>query len=64
MDDSTPVNNPARKRPVAVRLPMNKRKLLEAIQADRGDKFLSATITEACDRFIEEHYPGALKGAA
>ena len=33
-------------------------------EADRGDKFLSGTVTAACDRFIEDHYPGALKGAA
>ena len=63
MKETTRVNEGARKIPVAVRLPMNKRRLLEAIQAERGDEFLSATITAACDRFIEEHYRnGVLKG--
>ena len=45
------------------RYPRDRVKLLEAVAA-RADRTFSDTVAMACDRMIEEHYPGALKGAA
>ena len=50
--------------PVTIRISPQALKLIEAIQIDRGDAFRSGTLSIAVDRMIEEHYPGALKGAS
>lgn len=69
MHDTTTVNKPASTAdtagpPLSLRYPLRKRKLLESIQADRGDDTLSDTIRFAVDRLIEEHFPGSTGRAA
>ena len=69
MDDTATVNPSARKRsrkdpPLSLRYSVRKRKLLESIQAIRGDKSLSDTVEHALDRLLEEHYPGCTIEAA
>ena len=49
--------------PKSFRYPKDRIKLLEAVAARSGENF-SDTVAAACDALIEEHYPGALKGAA
>ncbi|CAN5607527.1 hypothetical protein BH23CHL8_BH23CHL8_30820 [soil metagenome] len=53
----------AERRVVSTRYPKDRIKLLEAVQARRGDRNLSDTISGALDECIESHLPGALVGA-
>lgn len=41
--------------PVAIRYPIERRKMLELIQVQRGDRYLSHTIALALDEFIERY---------
>lgn len=50
------------KRVVSTKYPVEKVKLLEAVQARRGDEFPSDTIRAALDEFIEKHFPGSIEG--
>jgi len=52
----------AERRVVSTRYPKDRIKLLEAVQARRGDRNLSDTISDALDEFLESHLPGALVG--
>ena len=65
MENTPTVHEPQRKQrvPKSFRYPVDRIKLLESIAARDGETF-ATTVAVACDRFIEEHYPGALKGAA
>lgn len=59
------VDKPARKTTVvSARYPLDRLKLLEAVQARRGDEFISRTVAHALDRVIEDHFPGSLEPAA
>lgn len=44
---------------VSARYPLDRRKLLEAIQAKRGDRHLSDTVAVALDEFVDRHFPKA-----
>lgn len=60
------VNRPPRSRlrVLSTKYPLDRIRLLEAVQQRRGDEFLSRTISHALDRLIEEHFPGSLEDAA
>lgn len=60
MDDTGTVDRRARTalRVVSVKYPLDRIKLLEAVQVQRGDEFVSRTVAHALDRLIEEHFPG------
>lgn len=47
-------------RPLSVRYPEWKRKLLESVSERRGDLYLSETIAAALDQLIEQSYPGTI----
>lgn len=65
MDDTMTVHTPQQKQrlPKSFRYPKDRIALLEAVAARLEDDF-SGTVATACDRLIEEHYPGALKDVA
>ena len=65
MDHTPAVHPPQQKQrlPKSFRYPKDRIKLLEAVAARGGDTF-SETVAIACDRLIEEHYPGAVKDVA
>ena len=65
MDDTARVYTPQHEQriPKSFRYPRDRVKLLELVAVRQGATF-SNTVAAACDRLIEEHYPGALKGAA
>jgi hypothetical protein len=66
MDSAARVDRQARRRlkVVSTKYPLEKVKLLEAIQARRGDDYISRTVAYALDQLIEEHFPGAIEEAA
>lgn len=66
MNSSATVDRQARKRlrVVSTKYPVEKIKLLEAIQERRGDEYVSRTVAHALDRLIEEYFPGAVEEAA
>lgn len=57
MNTPSRVNTQGTRRRVSVgaRYPLERKKMLELIQVQRGDQHLSDTITLALDEFIEHH---------
>lgn len=49
---------------LSAKYPVERKKMLEIIRDRRGERFLSETVRHACDRLIEEYFPGATKDAA
>ena len=59
------VDRPARRRQemevVSAKYPVDRKALLRAVQAKRGDGDLSDTVREALDRMVESYFPGSTK---
>lgn len=49
---------------VSTKYPMDRIRLLEAVQQRRGDDFISRTVAHALDSLINAHFPGAIEEAA
>lgn len=49
---------------VSAKYPLDRIRLLEAVQARRGDEHLSDTVAEALDDLIERHFPGTVRQAS
>lgn len=65
MHGTAKVDQKARKpgrKVVSAKYPVDRLKLLEAVQARRGDQHLSDTISQALDDLIERHFPGTVRG--
>lgn len=62
MKNTQNVNAPASERAetVGTRYPVERIKLLEAVQARRKDATRADTIRHALDRLIDEHFPGSV----
>lgn len=62
MEVTATVDRPATKRleTVSAKYPVDRKNLLRAVQARRGDTDLSDTVRAALDGIIERHLPGAL----
>ena len=59
MENTTTVDANTRKKVVSARYRVDRVKLLEAIQARRGDPTLSDTVVHALNRLVEVEFPGA-----
>lgn len=66
MNDTQAVDDAQRQRRkvVSAKYPVDRIRLLQAVQARRGDEYQSQTVEYALDRLIEEHFPGALDRVA
>lgn len=66
MEDTSRVDalQKPKRRVVSTKYPLDRIGLLKAVQARRGDQFVSQTVEHALDQLIEKHFPGSVEVAA
>ena len=55
MHGKPPASKPPVRETVSAALPAWKKRLVEAVQMKRGDRFISATVEHALDNLLREH---------